>query len=1262
MNNNNSMIFYQDDGQQSKERIDQVLVLQNAYNPYQIHGIEQQQMNIYSGYEQNQQIFKDNSLFQLNQNNLLHQYYLQGSAQAGNIVSNELEQNQPSQCNLYSANFCQAFEEEQYSIQQLRKSEKEIYNTYLDKKLSSKCYYQDQQLIKKRKLETNEEQFQLVQNKTQRELLEEKAVYNGNKINSGEVSYNSYIDGIGIHNQRASISQYCQARFIDEKNQFRKKQGQGNITDLIRMNEYNNQNSWGFQRLDEDKKYDWVIEDIFIQNSWSANMGSGKSQMLGKGAFGNVIKVKDNNTQIQYALKFIKKIFFSKAITETEIMKQLSDDKNIIKYYDIYLYDQQMERNQVIEIQQYLVIVMELAQASLEDILKQRIICQAHWTSVELLTVMKQISLALQSLAKKNIVHRDLKPSNILYCLKSQSYKLADFGEAKVVQEISFDQLHSPRGTKRYMSPELLNGLINIKQSNQRANQLLNDSQHKLSYQKINENKKNKSINLPADNIIEQYQENQNDSVNSENNQLKQKFENSNKDNKIIESNDSHMQKEEEEKNLEANQAYSSQKNKSNSGGMKQLNVRTNETREVMYEPYSNDIYSLGLCFYQMKYLDDLQEYHGHKSKTSTTEDYLQSKLQEDDEIDKLISKMINYNPKNRPNIHQVLNFIEEQLSKICQEQEGMTFNYEQSSSSNTIDQNKVAKSINETQLIDTFAQQNRNIPQSQSELFQEEKLRQPSSRQILFNLNNTYENILNNKIVVGSSKLSNQNNNSSKLHSFSDYEEDESIDDEDEQNEDYDNEDDDEEQQQKQIEEYQKINSNQENNIQVGIIVKADKQTSTQQKEQKNIKQQKKSTKQNKKENITQNLFEECKVNEPTENHKNDFIENKVNELQFLKLIETKNQSNLSITQKIQYMIARAQAYESLLKFQKARDTYQELYEKHFQCLSPFDQINLLKNLGRLDHKMSKFNSSIKFYQQLLELLKQSKELNDLQISEVYQMLGSAHCFQGDYQAALLYYDESLKKKEMQKDSIEKEEIADLLVYIGLVKKHLQQYQSSLENYQKALEIVNENPEKNLKRISCIKKNMGTVYDHLQNNSQSVQYLESALQDTIQAYGTENERVVNCLNKLGIVLVHSGMHNHEQAIRHFERAIKIMKKLYKMDTINESLRKQFRFKDNPLDEAISPLYTRALEVNEEAYILYRQVYDYYHVGVGIILEIRGMIYHYLQKFSFAVKYYTEALNIYTIILKPEHEFVKRSQAFVNMAKTEKKFQNFPKI
>jgi len=76
-----------------------------------------------------------------------------------------------------------------------------------------------------------------------------------------------------------------------------------------------------------------------------------------------------------------------------------------------------------------------------------------------LLSIFKHIASAIKSLAGKHIAHRDIKPSNILYCLNTKHYKLADFGEAKMVKTVDFKGSHSPRGTKKYMSPELLQGL-----------------------------------------------------------------------------------------------------------------------------------------------------------------------------------------------------------------------------------------------------------------------------------------------------------------------------------------------------------------------------------------------------------------------------------------------------------------------------------------------------------------------------------------------------------------------------------------------------------------------------------------------------------------------------------------------------------------------------------------------------------------------------------------------------------------------------------
>lgn len=62
-------------------------------------------------------------------------------------------------------------------------------------------------------------------------------------------------------------------------------------------------------------------------------------------------------------------------------------------------------------------------------------------------------------LIKNGIIHRDLKPANILidkgvqYSSIIQTFKLADFGFAKCVDNFKKDMLASLVGTPLYMSP-----------------------------------------------------------------------------------------------------------------------------------------------------------------------------------------------------------------------------------------------------------------------------------------------------------------------------------------------------------------------------------------------------------------------------------------------------------------------------------------------------------------------------------------------------------------------------------------------------------------------------------------------------------------------------------------------------------------------------------------------------------------------------------------------------------------------------------------
>ena len=77
----------------------------------------------------------------------------------------------------------------------------------------------------------------------------------------------------------------------------------------------------------------------------------------------------------------------------------------------------------------------------------------------ELIHIIKQLTQVLSFLQKSNISHRDIKPQNILV-FKNKIYKIADFGEAKQIENMTINLIsNSLRGTELYMSPLLFNGL-----------------------------------------------------------------------------------------------------------------------------------------------------------------------------------------------------------------------------------------------------------------------------------------------------------------------------------------------------------------------------------------------------------------------------------------------------------------------------------------------------------------------------------------------------------------------------------------------------------------------------------------------------------------------------------------------------------------------------------------------------------------------------------------------------------------------------------
>ncbi|CAD8048740.1 unnamed protein product [Paramecium primaurelia] len=169
------------------------------------------------------------------------------------------------------------------------------------------------------------------------------------------------------------------------------------------------------------------------------------SHKIGEGSYATVYKGVNEKTGEKVAIKMLNKSVINAddylregLIQEIKIMGKLKSP-NIVQLLD------------VMETSNNYYIVQEFCDGGdFDEFLKKK----KNLTEKEAIKFLVDVLTGFTQLIKNGIIHRDLKPANIL--LDKTTYKLADFGFAKCVDNFKKDMMSSMVGTPLYMSPQIL--------------------------------------------------------------------------------------------------------------------------------------------------------------------------------------------------------------------------------------------------------------------------------------------------------------------------------------------------------------------------------------------------------------------------------------------------------------------------------------------------------------------------------------------------------------------------------------------------------------------------------------------------------------------------------------------------------------------------------------------------------------------------------------------------------------------------------------
>jgi tetratricopeptide (TPR) repeat protein len=280
---------------------------------------------------------------------------------------------------------------------------------------------------------------------------------------------------------------------------------------------------------------------------------------------------------------------------------------------------------------------------------------------------------------------------------------------------------------------------------------------------------------------------------------------------------------------------------------------------------------------------------------------------------------------------------------------------------------------------------------------------------------------------------------------------------------------------------------------------------------------------------------------------------------------------------------------------------------------------------LGRLMVKIAQYDKAEELYQLLL-----NQKPDDDEKANIFHQRGLIKYYQGEYDDAIKFYEESLKIRRKNHSS-EDSNLAECYNDFGLVYHKRGEYSTALEYYQKALEMRKKTLPLNSPDVAESYNNIAATYDRMGEDSEAISYYEQALKIYKKTLPPNHPDLAASHNNIG--LVYSKIGDHSKAVSSLENALKIFQKILPPN------HPDLAAPHNNIGMLYSKMgnYPEALTSHEKSLKILEKTLSSTHPHIAASHTNIGGLHFNMKKYQEALWHHKKAQQIYEKTLPPNH-------------------------